>query len=30
MYIMLRFYELFPDENNLTTLLSKLNWSHAK
>lgn len=28
LYRMLRFYEYFPDENILTTLLSKLSWSH--
>lgn len=28
LYRMLRFYEYFPDEAILTTLLSKLGWSH--
>lgn len=28
LYRMLRFFEFFPDENILTTLSSKLSWSH--
>lgn len=28
LYRMLHFYEFFPDENILTTVLSKLSWSH--
>lgn len=28
LYRMLRFYEFFPDENILTTVSSKLSWSH--
>jgi hypothetical protein len=28
LYRMLHFYEFFPDENILTTVLSQLSWSH--